>query len=182
MTTLEKLEELIYQGFKETDKKIDRLAKQVGDITDSLGRFAESTVFPAVIPLFKKRGIQINQLWGRLPAVQNGREMELDVAGIGPECAVVIEVKLRLKQDHVEKFLQSLPQVFEYFPLLRRPVLYGGVAAMSIDKDVDRFAYKQGLFVLRQTGDNLHIWNDKAFKPRSFDSAKSNGAHKRQKA
>jgi hypothetical protein len=200
MTTLEKLEELIYHGFKETDKRfqetdkrikenddllnkiLDRLAKQVGDITDSLGRFAESTVFPSIIPLFKKRGIQINQLWGRLPAVQNGREMELDIAGIGPECAAVIEVKLRLKQDHVEKFLQSLPQVFDYFPLLRRPVLYGGVAAMSIDKDVDRFAYKQGLFVLTQTGDNLRIWNDKAFKPRSFHSTKSNGAQKRKKA
>ena len=166
---------------KETDKKIDRVAKQVGDITDSLGRFAESTVFPSVIPLFKKQGIDINQLWGRLPSVQNGREMELDIAGLGPDCAVVVEVKLRLKQEHVEKILKTLPEVFDYFPLLQRPVLYGGVAAMSIDKDVDRFAYKQGLFVLTQTGDNLRIWNDKAFKPRSFSTSQRNGAQKRKK-
>ncbi len=217
MTTLEKLEELIYRGFGESEKRFQeaalrsqeadrrsqeadrrsqetdrriaeadkrfreemkKLAKQVGDITDTLGRFAESTVFPAVIPLFKKRGVRINQLWGRLPAVHNGHEMELDIAGIGADCAVAIEVKLRLKQEHVETFLQKLSKVFEFYPLLKRPILYGGVAAMTIDKDVERFAYKQGLFILTQTGDNVRIVNDKAFRPRSFDSFKTNGTHK----
>lgn len=192
MTTLEKLEDLVYRGFEETDKRIKesdkslkeeikKVSKQVGDITDTLGRFAESTVFPAVTPLFKKRGIRINQLWGRLPALHNGREMELDIAGIGPDCALAIEVKLRLKQEHVEKFLQKLSQVFEFYPLLKRPILYGGVAAMTIDKDVERFAYNQGLFVIAQTGDNVRIVNDKVFRPRSFDSFKTNGAHKQKK-
>jgi len=192
MTTLEKLEELVYRGFEETDKRIKesdkslkeeikKVSKQVGDITDTLGRFAESTVFPAVIPLFKKRGVRLNSLWGRLPAVHNGQEMELDIAGIGADCAVAIEVKLRLKQEHVENFLQKLSKVFEFYPLLKRPILYGGVAAMTIDKDVERFTYKQGLFILAQTGDNVRIVNDKAFRPRSFDSFKTNGAHKQKK-
>jgi hypothetical protein len=39
---------------------------------------------------------------------------------------------------------------------------------MSIDKGVDRFAYKNGLFVIGQTGDNVRILNDKKFRPRSF--------------
>jgi hypothetical protein len=77
-----------------------KLTKQVGDITDSLGRFTESAVFPAVAPLFKKRGIRIERLWGRLPAWQNGHEMELDIAGVGEDCAVAIEVKLRLKLEN----------------------------------------------------------------------------------
>jgi len=192
MTTLEKLEDLVYRGFEETDKRIKesdkslkeeikKLTKQVGDITDTLGRFTESAVFPAVIPLFKKRGIRITQLWGRLPAVQQGHEMELDIAGIGPDCAVAIEVKLRLQQEYVKKFLEKLPKVFEFYPLLKRPILYGGVAALTIDQDVERFAYKQGLFILTQTGDNVRIMNDKAFRPRSFDSFKNNGAHKPKK-
>jgi hypothetical protein len=59
--------------------------------------------------------------------------------------------------------------------------LYGGVAAMTVDQEVERFAYKQGLFVLTQTGDNVRIMNDKAFRPRSFDSFKTNGAPKPRK-
>jgi hypothetical protein len=202
MTTLEKLEELVYRGEKrsqetenrfqelakhlqESDKRfkeeMKKLSKQFGDFTDTLGRFAESAVFPAVIPLFKKRGIRINSLWGRLPAVHHGQEMELDIAGIGPDCAIAIEVKLRLQQEHVKDFLEKLPKVFEFYPLLKRPILYGGVAAMTIDKDVERFAYKQGLFILTQTGDNVRIVNDRAFRPRSFGSFKKNGAPRQRK-
>lgn len=75
-TTLEKSEELVYRRFEETDrcmarsnddfhrrmKKSDkrfkeamkRLSEQISDVTDPIGRFAESAVYPAVIPLFKK--------------------------------------------------------------------------------------------------------------------------------
>jgi len=192
-TTLEKIEELVYHGFEETDRRIEesdkrfkedmrKLSKQVSDVTDSLGRFAESVVYPAVIPLFKKRGLRIDQLWCHFPAIKRGEEMVLDIAGIGDDFALAIEVKMRLKQEYVEDFLQKkLSRVFEFFPLLQRPILYGGVAAMTVDQEVERFAYKQGLFILTQTGDNVRIMNDKAFRPRSFDSFKTNGAHKTRK-
>jgi len=214
-TTLEKLEELVYRGFEETDRRMEeadrdlrrrreesdkdfrrrmkesdkrfkedmrRLSKQVTDVSDPLGRFAESAVFPAVIPLFKKRGIRINQLWGNFPAVKKGEEMQLDIAGIGDDFALAIDVKMRLKQEYVEEFLQKkLSRVFELFPLLQRPILYGGVAAMTVDPQAERFAYKQGLFILKQSGYNVRIMNDKAFRPRSFDSFQTNGAHKTKK-
>jgi len=171
---------------EESDKRfkedLKKLSKQVSDVTDSLGRFAESAVYPAVIPLFKKRGIRIDQLWGRLSTTIKGEELELDIAGIGDDFALAIEVKMRLKQEYVEDFLQKkLSRVFEFFPLLQRPILYGGVAAMTVDQEVERFAYKQGLFILTQTGDNVRIMNDKAFRPRSFDSFKTNGAPKPRK-
>ncbi len=99
----------------------------------------------------------------------NGDNMETDVIGLGPECAVLIKAKLRLRQAEVEEFLQEqLPRFFHFFPSFRRPVLYGGVAGMSIDQDVERFAYKQGLFIIVQSGENVRILNDKKFQPRSF--------------
>jgi hypothetical protein len=78
---------------------------------------------------------------------RNGDNMETDVIGLGPECAVLIEVKLRLRQEEVEEFLEKkLPRFFDFFPTFRRPILYGGVAGMSIDKDVDRFAFLPSSF------------------------------------
>jgi len=187
MTTLEKLEELVYKGFKETDERwketdkrmerlhretqqeIKKVAKQLGGVTESLSRFSEQMVFPAAKRLFKKRGIELNRLYANYEAHLNGDNMETDIIGSGPECAVLIEVKLRLRQVDVEEFLQKkLPRFFHFFPSFRRPVLYGGVAGMSIDQDVERFAYKQGLFIIGQTGDNVRIINDKKFQPRSF--------------
>jgi len=214
MTTLEKLEELIYKGFKETDerlaqhrreiderleeerqkterqwrktdKRIEQIHKQFGKelngVTESLSRFSEQTVLAATKRLFSKRGIQLNPLYANFEGHLNGEKMETDVIGLGPECAVLIEVKLRLRQDDVEEFLdKKLPRFFEFFPYFRRPILYGGVAGMSIDKGVDRFAYKRGLFVIAQTGDNLRILNDKKFKPRSFAETEDNRFPKRR--
>jgi hypothetical protein len=45
---------------------------------------------------------------------------------------------------------------------------------MSIDSGVDRFAYKRGLFVIGQNGDNVRLLNDKKFKPRSFSIPEDN--------
>jgi len=230
MTTLEKLEELIYKGFKETDERIAQQRKELNDelvqhrkeidesaaqhrkesderieklwqetkdqwkatdkrmermhrqfstelngVTDSLSRFSEQTVFPATIKLFNKRGIKLNRLYGNMQEHLNGDNMETDVIGLGPECAVLIEVKLRLRQEDVEEFLEKkLPRFFDFFPSFRRPVLYGGVAGMSIDSGVGRFAYKRGLFVIAQNGDNVRLLNDKKFKPRSFSTPEDN--------
>jgi hypothetical protein len=196
MTTFEKLEELIYKGFKETDerlaqhrretdKRIERIHQQYGKelngVTESLSRFSEQTVLAATERLFSKRGIQLDPLYANFEGRRKGEKMETDVIGLGSDCAVLIEVKLRLRQDDVEEFLEKkLPRFFDFFPSFRRPILYGGVAGMSIDKGVDRFAYKRGLFVIAQTGDNLRILNDKKFRPRSFAEAADNRFPKRK--
>jgi hypothetical protein len=211
MTTLKKLEELIYIGFKETDerlaqhrkelderwketderwrktdKRIERIhqqfAKELNGVTDSLRRFSEQTVFQALDRLFEKRGIKLNLLYANMPGRLNGQNMETDVIGLGAECAVLVEVKLRLRQTDVEEFLENkLPRFFAFFPSFKRPVLYGVVAGMSIDSGVDRFAYRKGLFVIGQTGDNVRILNDKKFKPRSFSTPEDNRFPKRKR-
>jgi len=185
MTTLQKLEELIYEGFKETDARTERIhrqiAKELGGLSESLSRFSEQSVFPAVRQLFSKRGIQLNRLYANMEAHLDGDNMETDVIGLGPECAILIEVKLRLRQDDVEEFLEKkVPRFFDFFPSFHRPVLYGGVAGMSIDKGVDRFAYKTGLFVIGQSGDTVRILNDKKFRPRSFAAVQPKRISKRK--
>jgi hypothetical protein len=214
MTTLEKLEELVYHGFKETDKRLEvhrleteklkqetekarqetdkarqetdkarqetdkalrkltrdisRLTTDLTGLTDSLGRFAESAVYPAVARLFRERGIELADTYWRIGDRRNGHHMEIDVLGAGPQHVVLMEVKLKLKLEHVQDLLQKLENFFVVFPYYRGRALYGAVAGMSIDKDVDRYAYHRGLFVMAQTGENLRILNDKKFIPRQF--------------
>lgn len=207
MSTLQKLEELIYQSaieaalrskefdremketrqslketgeliralqqetdrqMRRTDVTLDRLTRQVSGITDSLGLFAEQTVFPAVDRLLKTRAINIKELYAGLKGRRNGDNVEFDIVGAGPEAAILVEVKLKLKKKDVEDLIAKMPDVFKFFPHLRRSKLYGGAAGMSIEKDVERFAYKRGIFVFGESGDNIRILNDEKFKPRTF--------------
>jgi ribosomal protein L9 len=46
--------------------------------------------------------------------------------------------------------------------------LYGAVAAIEIDENVDRYAYQQGLFVIRQRGDAVEIANNATFEPTAW--------------
>ncbi len=189
MTTIKKLEELIYQGFKETDRKIqetglqqketdkqlketDRLvrelAKDISGLTKSVGLFAENMVKPAARRLFAERGIELNGLLSRASVRRNGSTMEVDVLGYGSVHIVAIEVKLTLELQDVKDFLNNLSGFFDFFERYRGLTLYGAVAGMSIDEGVDRFAYKQGLFVLTQSGENIHLLNDEKFAPRAY--------------
>jgi hypothetical protein len=207
MTTLEKLEELIYQGFKETDRKFqetdrkfqetdrkfqetdrelketDRLQRETGKqmqetlkalgrevfgLTKSMGLFAEHSVKPAVPRLFADRGIAITELYSRASVRRNGGTMEMDVLGVGAQHVIAVEVKLRLAQEDVKDFLEKLPRFFDFFSQYRGRTLYGAVAGMSIDESVDRYAYKNGLFVLGQSGENIRLLNDEKFVPRAY--------------
>jgi hypothetical protein len=189
MTTIKKLEELIYQGFKETDRRMqetdrrmqetdrkiqetDRLVreltKDITGITKSVGLFAESMVKPATRRLFAERGIEITGLHSRASERRNGSTMEIDVLAYGPVHVIAIEVKLTLGIQEVKEFLEKLSGFFGFFERYRGLILYGTVAGLSINEGVDRFAYKQGLFVLAQSGENLQLLNDDKFVPRAY--------------
>lgn len=210
MTTLQKLEKLIYEGFKETDKKFqdtdrkfqdtdkkfketaeeskkteqvvrettaqlketDRKFKELGiDFTGlkkSVGLFAENMVRPAAARLFAERGIKLTGFYSRAIERRNGGTLEADILCVGPKHVVVIEVKFKLELQDVKDFLEELSRFFDFFTRYRGLTLHGAVAGMSIDKGVDRFAYKKGLFVLSQSGENVRLLNDDHFIPRPY--------------
>jgi hypothetical protein len=168
MTTLEKLEELVYHGFKETDKKLKEASREFAGLSKSIGLFAESMVRPSVVRLFRERGIELNTVSARTQTQWNGEMMEIDVLGIGPKSVVLIEVKFKMELEDVKAVLAKLQHFFKFFPEYRDRILYGAVAGMSIDAGVDRYAYKKGLFVLAQSGDNMRLLNDEKFVPQAF--------------
>lgn len=87
---------------------------------------------------------------------------------MGDDVAVVIEVKSRLTQDSVRQVLLTLEKIKQAFPHYGSHRLYGAVAAIEIDKDVDTYVYNQGLFVIQQSGDSVAISNNSDFMPRTW--------------
>ena len=193
MTTLEKLEELVYHGFGRSHQNLvmpDPMVRRSGQEADlmvkkgkeaeenpgeplaslikKLGLFTEFMVLPSVMDLFCQRSIELSDVASRMKAWRRGDAMEVDVVAAGPEIVIAIEAQSRMDLSGVEDFLERLPHFFEFFPRYSGLKLYGAVAGMSVDSNVPRFAYNQGLFVLAPCGENLQILNDKEFVPREF--------------
>jgi hypothetical protein len=199
MTTLEKIEELIYKGFKETDRKIkessletdrrikefdrmfretdreirqlgeriDRVSKNVADITDTLGRFAENMVAPALVKLFNKKGIPITDYAMRVHS--QIRRIEYDIVAFNDEYVVVVSVKMTLRVNDVKHFLtERLPIFKEVFPRHKHLKVLGAAAGANIVEESDIYAIKRGLYVLAQSGDNITMLNDDTFKAKVF--------------
>jgi len=73
----------------------------------------------------------------------------------------------KTKTEHVQLIVPTLQRgnaVIEYDKF----TILGAVAAMILPKDVGRYAYSKGLFVLAQSGGAVKILNDDAFKPHEW--------------
>jgi len=153
--------------FRQTDRKINKLSEL---FTGQWGKVIESLVAPSALSLFKDRGIKVNQSFQRIESQKNGLQMEIDILLTNEQIAVAIEVKTTLKVQDVREFLDKLEKFSVFFPRYKGVKLYGGVAGINIEESADKFAYRQGLFVLTSSGEGMvEILNDLNFEPKNFE-------------
>ncbi len=161
------------ERFAATEREIAALAAQTRAAENLFigkwGRLLEALVRPGVVELFKARGIEVTTSLQRVLARRGGEEMEIDLLLVDGDALVAVEVKTTLKVEDVREFLDDLAAFPSFFPEYRGFRLYGAVAALSIEEQADRFAYRQGLFVLTVGREGLVVLrNDAAFRPRDF--------------
>ena len=155
---------------KETDRLVKAVGKQLGEHGNRLGEFVQEMVRPAVLRLFQQRQLPVHQVLPNITAYDdNGQfRMEIDLLVINSDTAIAVECKSRLSQDDVNEHLNRLALFKDCFQQYGKFTILGAVAAMILPKDVGRYAYSKGLFVLAQSGDAVKILNDDAFKPHEW--------------
>jgi hypothetical protein len=156
------------QRFKETDRRIREVNKQIGDLGGKWGRFVENLVAPACETLFLKRGIPVHQVSQRVRKRLNGQTLEIDVLVTNENHVLVVEVKSSLGVEDVKQLREDLGQFRQFFPEYSQKRLYGAVAGIEIEEGADKYAYRQGLFVLAQAGEAVAILNASDFEPKSW--------------
>jgi hypothetical protein len=153
---------------EETDRQIQQVSRQIGKLGNRLGEFVEWQVRPAAIRLLQERNIEVHELASEISVQRDGEGLEIDLLAINTSQAVLIEVKSKLSQTDVDEHLERLAKFKRLMPRYQDVSALGAVAAMVIPTDVARYAYRQGLFVIAQSGDHLVILNDPAFVPKAW--------------
>jgi hypothetical protein len=153
--------------FQETDKKIKALANL---FTTQWGKLVEALVEPSCLRLFKERGIMIEQSMRNVKVRHGNEGMECDVVLVNGTELVVVEVKTTCRVEDVREFAQKLKGFKKFFKQYSAYKVYGALAAIQYDAEADKLAYRQGLFVLKSSGQGLiEIANDEAFVPMAFE-------------
>ena len=165
--------------FQEADRQLEEtrrlikqqnqhLNEQLGKLGNRLGEFVEWQVRPAVVRLFQERGIDVHEFYEGV-SVQRGDEgIEIDLLVVNTTEAVVVEVKSKLTETDVTDHLERLSKFKQLMPRYADVRAMGAVAGMVVPNSVARYAYRQGLFVLAQSGDSVEILNDGNFTPRRW--------------
>ncbi|NUM34517.1 MAG: DUF3782 domain-containing protein [Candidatus Brocadiae bacterium] len=163
---IERLTQKTDAQIEKTSKTVDRVTRELESIKDKWGRFVEYILAPGIGRVFKERNIPIERVYQRAQShsVEHG-DMEIDILGINHEYVIAVEVKSTLSIDDVNEFLEELKKFKLFFPEYKDRKVIGAVAGIEITGKADRYAYKKGLFVLGQAGEDLVIKNDKQFKP-----------------
>jgi hypothetical protein len=150
------------------EKTVAETNKAVGALTTRWGRFVEELVEPAVIDLFQQRGIDVKEIHPRMRTRKQGFAMEIDIFAVDDDVAVLVECKSRLSQDDVDEFIEKLKRFKLSFPHYSAYRVFGAVAGIEINEGIDRYAEKNGLFVIRPSEDSVTIVNEPDFVPSAW--------------
>ena len=139
------------RSMEELKKHVQKTTDAVNNLTTRWGRFVEEMVEPAVVRLFQERGIDVTQTMSRLKSKRPGAAMEIDIVAVNGSELVAVECKSRLSKDDVNDFVTRLQRFKLAFPQFRDFQVYGAVAGIEIDQGIDAYAYRQGLFVIKES-------------------------------
>ena len=137
--------------------------KQVGGISNRWGELVEGLVRPAAVNLLREKGIQVHHTVTNL-VLEDG-SMEVDLLAENTVEVVAIEVKANLKRRDLKRFLKNLQKFKTVFPKYQSYRLYGAVAGIRIDPDLEQKAIDAGLWVMKPSGETMSITNKPEFEP-----------------
>ena len=157
---------------QETDRRMretDRRLKRAENLfTTQWGKLVESLVEGDLVRLLQARGVAVEGTVQRTRKRRNGEHFEIDILATNGSEVVAVEVKTTLRPEGVGRFVEKLSQFLEWYPEYRGRTVYGAVAYLEGGDSVTAYAERQGLFVIRATGNSASIVNAEDFEPRSF--------------
>ncbi|MFZ1640684.1 MAG: DUF3782 domain-containing protein [Candidatus Contendobacter sp.] len=161
-------ERLLKEQSQAADRRMKQLNEQLGKLGNRLGEFVEGLVRPAIVRLFQARGIAVREVYADVSVEEPDEGMQINLLAVNGAEAVLVEVKSKLAQADVDEHLERLGKFKRLLPRYAEVRALGAVAAMVVPREAARYAYRQGLFVLAQSGESVVILNDAKFQPRAW--------------
>ena len=151
---------------KETNKGL-RKAKELFET--QWGRLMESLVEGDLLRILNETGIAVKNTYMNVKSDLGEDQYEYDIVAGNGEETVVVEVKTTLRVQHIKYFLEDLRKFSSRLSVYEGKTIYGAVAYLRAEEEANKYAERQGLFVIRATGDSASIVNQEGFKPKAFN-------------
>jgi len=155
---------LIAQMSQETDRKFKEAAEQMKEtgrkiaaLGSRIGEIIENMIGGDIVGQFQALNIAIkshsrDKTFGTRGTSESG---QVDVFLENGDVVILIEVKTKLTDDDVREHIERMKKYRLYGEDRRR--IRGAVAGAVVSDDVIKFAHRQGLYVIVQSGEAVEI-------------------------
>ena len=158
-----------------TDRQIEKVSQQiaktdklVGGISTNNGLFAEEYFYNS---LRKGEKILMGEKFDKLIKSEimedenKKTKGELDIILVNGKSLVIVEVKFRVREKHVDTVMKKVKPFRKRFPEYQNHKVYLGLASMVFDENMVVKCKENGIAVIKQEGDSVvvHDENLKAF-------------------
>ena len=164
-------EEQMRETQRENEKLIKELHKSIGGLGNSLGRLMEDMFSAELYKKFSDIGYAFTKQAERVVFTKNGQVLaEVDLLLEDGDYVMIVEIKTSLATDDIDWHLEKMEIIREYMDARgdSRKII-GAVAGGIVARDILKYAYRKGLYVVIQSGDAVKIANaPKNFKAREW--------------
>ena len=151
------------------------LNKQLGEIANKQGRMTEDLVAPSICRILQEvvdcppsYGCGLVVRIRKVNPKDRSRTREFDAIAECGDYVLVNETKSSLAPVDIDKLMDTIAIVREYFPEYKDRKIIGALATLYVDESLIKYASRKGIIVLAVGEELMDIVNEPGFKPAEF--------------
>jgi hypothetical protein len=145
---------------EETDKQIKETHKQIGELGNKFGAVVEHMMIPNIKEKFNALGYEFGKVSTNvlIETKAEGTIAEIDIFLENGDCALAVEVKSQPTTEGIRNQCKRMEQLRKYSDKHKdKRKLYGAMAGAIFSDNAKKYALKQGLYIIEQSGDTVKI-------------------------
>jgi len=149
---------------KETDRKLDKVAKMLGGIGANQGDVAEDFFYNSLIKDNHLGSLAFDDVTKNMSKHRGQLQEEYDIFLTNGNAIAIIEVKYKAHLEDVGKLERKFNNFKKLFPIYKDYKLYGAMASFYFNQETKDEVLKQGYFVIERSGDLVKTENSDYLK------------------
>ncbi len=139
---------------EKSDRRLDKLGKLVGNISNNQGDIAEEFFYNSLKAKPSMAGINYDFIDKNVTRSKNNIEDEYDILLVNGKDIAIIETKYKAHTSDVEKLINKKYENFKkLYPEYKDYTHHLGLASFNMNEDVKELASKNNVILLQRKGD-----------------------------
>jgi len=152
------------EQMKDTDRRMKKLQKTLGEWADNHGAYAEDYFFNSFEDGKQNFfGEEFDEIDKNVKGIKKGYKDEYDILLINGKSLGIIEVKFKAHINDVPKILRKAETFRVNFPDYEKHQVYLGLATLAFYPELEEECIDKGIAIIKQVGDTVVI-NDAHLK------------------